>query len=283
MMNKNSQKEMAEQLRKLHHSGKMLILPNIWDVLGALLIQDLGYPAIATASASVALSRGYQDGENIPFNELLELLKSITQRVNRPVTADIESGYAVNDKQLVENIKLLIDAGIAGINIEDTDRESRKLHSIEAQSNKIGLIKQAAEEMGVPLFINARTDIYLHDKEFASGFEKFEEILKRGLAYKMAGADCFFPVLIREEEDIRKLVNQLDLPINIVAMPGIPDLNVLNSLGVARVSLGPSFLKIAIRAMKELALQLQNFNGLSTITGNEITSDYLKNLVSGKA
>lgn len=160
-MNKISQREKAEKLHELHHSGRMLIFPNIWDVLGALLIESLGYPAIATASASVAFSNGYHDGENIPLTDLLVLLKKITSSVNVPVTADIESGYSDNDTQLEVNIKLLVETGIAGINFEDTDRKTNKLQSIGVQCHKIRLIRKVSAEKAIPLFINARTDVYL--------------------------------------------------------------------------------------------------------------------------
>ena len=279
-MNSISQQEKAERFRELHHTGKMLVLPNIWDPLGALLLESLEYPAVATASASVAFANGYNDGENIPFNDLLVLLKKIVNHVNIPVTADIESGYADNDFQLQENIKLLIDAGIVGINIEDTDKKTNDLQSIETQCNKIGLIKKASGEMGIPIFINARTDVYLRGKNFVTSEAKFDEIIKRGLAYKEAGADGFYPITLSKEEDIKRIIAQVKLPLNIITVPGIPDLKTLSELGVARVSLGPSFLKIAIRAMKELATALKDYEGLSSITGNEITSDYLKSLVS---
>jgi 2-methylisocitrate lyase-like PEP mutase family enzyme len=279
-MNSMTQKEKAKQFRELHHTGKMLVLPNIWDPLGALLMESLEYPAIATASAAIAYANGYKDKEKIPFNDLLELLKKITTSVNLPVTADIESGYAGNDSQLQENIKLLLNAGIVGINIEDTDHKTNSLQSIEFQCNKIRLIRKVADEMDIPLFINARTDVYLHEKNFATAEAKFDEIIKRGLAYKVAGADCFFPIALKQEEDIKELIAQVKLPLNIITTPGIPDLKTLSKLGVARISLGPSLLKIAIKAMKELAIQLKDYEGLSSITGNEITSDYLKSLVN---
>ena len=196
MMNNISQKEKAERFRELHHTGEMLILPNIWDSLGALLMESLEYPAIATASASVALSSGYNDGENIPFNDVLLLLKKITKSVNVPVTADVEGGYADSDVQLQENIKLLIDAGIAGINIEDTDKKTNSLRSVDAQSHRIKLIRKVADETGIPLFINARTDVYLHLGNFNGDEVKFEEVIKRGVAYKEAGADGFFPIIV---------------------------------------------------------------------------------------
>ena len=279
-MNKISQKEKAENLRELHHSDKMLILPNIWDVSGALLIESLEYPAIATASASIAFTNGYNDGENIPFTDLLTLLKKITGSVNIPVTADIESGYADNDIQLQENIKLLIDTGIAGINFKDTDRKTNSLHSVEVQGDKIRIIRKASDEMGIPLFINARTDVYLRAKQNATDASKLAEVIKRGLAYKEAGADGFFPIALRREEDIKQLIDRINLPLNIITIPGIPELRALSKLGVARISLGPSLLKIAIRAMRDLAIQLKDYEGLSAITGNEITTDYLKNLVN---
>jgi 2-methylisocitrate lyase-like PEP mutase family enzyme len=279
-MNGMTQKEKAKQFRELHHTGKMLVLPNIWDPLSALLMESLEYPAIATASAAIAYANGYNDREKIPFNDLLELLKKITTSVNLPVTADIESGYAGNDNQLRENIKLLLNAGIVGINIEDTDHKTNSFQSIKFQCNKIRLIRKVADEMDIPLFINARTDVYLHEKNFATAEAKFDEIIKRGLAYKMAGADCFFPIALKQEEDIKELIAQVKLPLNIITTPGIPDLKTLSKLGVARVSLGPSLLKIAIKAMKQIALQLKDYEGLSTITENEITSDYLKTLVN---
>ncbi len=275
-----TQKEKAERFRELHHSGKMLVLPNIWDPLGALLIENLGYPAIATASAAVAYANGYNDREQIPFNDLLTLLKRITQSVNLPVTADIESGYAKPDSQLQENIKRLVDSGIVGINIEDTDHNTNTFQSIEAQCGKIRLIRKAAEEMGIPIFINARTDVYLHETNFPSAEIKLNETIKRGLSYKDAGADGFFPITLKSEKDIKEIIAQVKLPLNIITMPGIPDLKTLSRLGVARVSLGPLLLKISIRAMKELAEQLKEYEGLSSITGNEITSDFLKKLVT---
>lgn len=280
MTNSDSQEIKAKKFYQLHHSGKMLVFPNVWDSLGAALLESLHYPAIATASASIAFTKGYNDGEYLPFNDLLTDLTKIVSSVNIPVTADIESGYASSDKELVENIKRFISTGIAGINIEDTNKETGSLNSIENQCNNIHLIKNVSLEMGISLFINARTDVYIHGNEFETAEAKLEETIKRGLAYKNAGADCYYPILMRQEKDIKKTVEQLQIPINILTIPGIPELNILNEIGVARVSLGPSFLKIAIKAMKDMAEKLNNLEGLSEITGNEITSDYLKNLVN---
>ena len=109
------QREKAKKFYDLHHSGKLLILPNIWDCLGALLLENLLFPAVATASASVAFTNGYDDGENIPFDTLLTLLKKIVSCVDIPVTADIESGFGENNEQLKENIKRIRDFRVFGI------------------------------------------------------------------------------------------------------------------------------------------------------------------------
>lgn len=135
-----SQIEKAALFRQLHHSGKMLVLPNIWDPLGAIPLQSLDYPAVATASASIAYANGFPDGENIPFADLLLLLKKITGSVNVPVSADIESGYAENEDSLAENTRLLIDAGIVGINLEDSDCKTRRMQTLESQCNRISRV-----------------------------------------------------------------------------------------------------------------------------------------------
>jgi 2-methylisocitrate lyase-like PEP mutase family enzyme len=277
-----TQQNKAELFNQLHRNGKMLILPNIWDPLTAALLENLEYSAIATASASIAFTNGYDDGENIPFKELLDQLKKITDNVNIPVTADIEMGYSNSNTELQENIKLLINTGIVGINIEDGDKKSDSLLPIETQCERIKLIKDVSSKMGIRLFINARTDVYIKGKEFVTDKDKFEEILRRGRAYSDAGADCFFPIVMKQKQDIQKLIAYLSCPVNILALQGVPDLKELEEIGVARVSLGPGFLKIAIRALKEMAIKLKNKKGFDEIFGNDINTDYLKRLINKK-
>lgn len=280
MKTKTSQKEKALKLYALHHTGKLLILPNIWDTLGALLLESLQFPAIATASASVAFSNGYPDGEQLPFNEVLIRLKQIANSVDVPLTADIESAYASTDAQLRENIELLLDTGIAGINIEDTNTDSETLYPLEEQCSRIRTIKEVAKERDVPLFINARTDVLIHGKLFSGEEAKFEEIVKRGLAYKEAGAGCFYPILMKKEDDLKRLVKVIDFPVNVLTFPGIPSLKILEEIGVARVSLGPNYLKLALKTMKDMALKLKDYEGINEIINNDVTSDYVKGLVN---
>jgi 2-methylisocitrate lyase-like PEP mutase family enzyme len=275
-----SQKTRAEQLHSLHHSGKMLIFPNIWDSLGARMLESMNYKAIATASAAIAYANGYNDGEHIPLKDLLAILCKITDAVSVPVTADIESGYANNSETLRENTALFLKTGIAGINIEDTNKETGRLYSVEEQCQRIHIIRQTANDQGIPLFINARTDVYLHEPGSSTFSSAFDDALNRAKAYREAGADCFFPIALKNEKEIADIVSQVQMPVNILAIPGIPGLETLNKIGVARVSLGPGFLKIAIKAMKDLALNLQQGSGFDEIMNNEVTSGYLKQLIN---
>lgn len=275
--NLSSQKE--KHLHQLHHNGELLVLPNIWDPLGALLLEDLGYKAVATASASIAFSNGFDDGEKISFDELLFLLKKIVNRVKIPVTADVESGFALNNFELKENIKKLIDTGIAGINFEDSKHDESNLFLKEEQSEKINLIKSTASEMGSSLFINARTDVFIKENNLSKE-EKLAEAIERGKSYKNAGADCFYPIFLKDKDGIETIMKEVSLPVNILMVSGIPDFSTLKEIGVARISLGPGFLKNAINSLKNVAEKLLKYKGMNEITGNPVTSDYLKNLIS---
>jgi len=275
-----TQKEKALQLKALHHSGKLLILPNVWDVLGAVLLESLDFQAIATASAAMAWSSGYNDGEQVPFNQVRQCLTEIAACVNVPVTADIESAYASTYEQLRENIAQLLETGVVGINIEDTNTATGEMYSVEVQARRIKIIREVADAKDIPLFINARTDVVFHSALFESEEARLDEIINRGQAYKDAGADCFYPIAIKKKEQIQKLIAELDFPINILTIPGIPPLKELEEMGVARVSLGPSFLKLALKTMKDTALKLKNYEGLTEIINNDVTSDYVKGLVS---
>ncbi|MBC9795936.1 isocitrate lyase/PEP mutase family protein [Sinomicrobium weinanense] len=276
---KGLQKEMAERFRKLHDSEDLLILPNIWEPLGACLLEDMGFPAVATGSASVAFTHGYDDGECIPLEDLLVSCRRIVNSVEIPLTVDMESGYACNDRELAENIKHLIETGVVGLNLEDTSTETGRMYTAEEQFRRIRLVRETSRSMGVPLFINARTDVFLHAGTYRSPQERLAETIRRGKAYKEAGADGFFPIFLTEEKDIRTLLQELDLPLNLLTVPGVPEPEKLRELGVARLSLGPGFLKIAVKAMRDTAMRLQNGMGLNSITENEITTSYLKKLI----
>ena len=281
MLPGNLQSEKEKQFYQLHHNGKLLILPNVWDVSGASMLENIGYPAVATSSSAIAASNGYNDGQKLPFNDLLHILRRIVSSVNVPVTADVESAYADNNTTLAENIKKLADTGISGINFEDSHHDEQKLIPLDEQCEKISLIKKVSLENGTPLFINARTDSYIKSNQLSKE-EKLSETIKRGKAYKEAGADCLYPIFLKDKKDIETIIKEVGLPVNILLDAGIPDFNELKKIGVARLSLGGNFIKFAINAIKTVAEKLLNYEGMEEITTNPVTTDYLNKLISKK-
>ncbi len=265
---------------ELHHNGKLLILPNIWDPIGAILLEKLGYPAVATSSATVAMSQGYPDGEKLPFDHLLEILRRIVSSVEVPVTADVESAYAGSDHKLLkENIKKLIHTGIAGINFEDSFHDTPGMVPVkEEQSAKIALIKKVAADEGVELFINARVDVYIKRGDLSEE-QKLEEAVARGKAYKDSGADALYPIILRDRQHAETLIKKVGLPLNLTYIPGIPDLATLEKIGVARVSLASGFLKPAIAAMKTTAEKLLNNEEMDEVMKGWATSDFMDGLI----
>ncbi|MBS1490387.1 MAG: isocitrate lyase/phosphoenolpyruvate mutase family protein [Bacteroidetes bacterium] len=273
------QTDKEKKFHRLHNTGHLLILPNIWDSLGAALLENLGYPAVATSSSAMALSNGYRDGEKLPFNELLHILKRITQSVKIPVSADVETAYATNHSVLKENIGKLIDTGIAGINYEDSKPGTTEMVSIKEQCENIKMIKETARQSGSSLFLNARIDVYIRGNHLSEE-EKRTEVLQRGYAYKEAGADGLYPIFIKNKEHIEAISKETGLPINITLAPGIPDFNSLKTLGVSRVSLASGFLKNAVFTMKNIAEKLQRGEDVHETLQQTVSSDYLNNLLS---
>jgi len=259
----------AESLLELHHDNKLLVLPNIWDVLGAKLLESMGFQAVATASASVAFSNGYNDGQEIGFDQLLHILKPISAATHLPVSADIERGYANDLNELGDNIEKLIECEIVGVNIEDSINESGELNSIEDQCEIIKTIRKTAEKAGIPIVINARTDIFLSD-DFDGN--KIEEAILRGGEYIAAGANCFYPILCNMHQ-LKEIRQQLKVPINVFATKDTLPMKDLEDLGIARLSLGPSLLKSALTKMREVARSLQNYGNYDLFTENVLSSD----------
>lgn len=271
-----------EQIKKANafhelHKKDLLLLPNVWDALGASLVEYMDFPAVATASASIAWSNGYKDAEEIPFYIMLSAIKSIVTATQLPVTADIESGYAGSLPALKERIQMLLDAGIAGINIEDFDHQNKKFFSIEEQCERLQLIKTVACESGVPLFINARSDVFTKTNEVND--KKLEMFLQRGNAYLQSGADCIFAIGVKEKEALQKIVEELNCPVNVLFFPGVPDLSTLQQIGIRRISFGPNMLKLAVAAMKDFMQQLKDGRDTELIEKNNITSDFVSGLI----
>ena len=228
-----SQTKKAKQFAALHVKGTPLILYNAWDAGSAKTIVDAGATAIATSSWSVASAQGYEDGEDLPLPLAEQIVERIAAAVDVPVTVDFEGGYSDDDRNLASNISKLLDLGIIGINFEDRVVKGRGLYDIDRQAKRIAAIRHAAERKGVPLFINARTDVFLGN----SG--DVDEALERAKAYASAGASGFFIPGLTEADHIRRIAEEATLPVNVMVMEGVPSNDKLAKLGVARVSYGP--------------------------------------------
>ncbi|MEO1516618.1 MAG: isocitrate lyase/phosphoenolpyruvate mutase family protein [Bacteroidota bacterium] len=274
---KTPQKDKAEAFLALHHDKRLLVLPNVWDVLGAKLIERSGLPAMATASASVAFSRGYQDGQHIPFNTLLQVLQAICQATDLPVSADMERGYANDNAELADNTKQLIEAGVIGINIEDSIIEGGELTSLDQQCERIQCIRKAADEEGIPLVINARCDIYLKEQPST---DPLSVAIKRGQMYKEAGADCYYPILC-PPHSLHTVNAEVDLPLNVLAVAGLMPMKELEEMGIARISLGPGLLKAALTSMRTVIQSVMNYEDYQTFANPDIiTSQEIVDMIS---
>jgi 2-methylisocitrate lyase-like PEP mutase family enzyme len=242
----------AEQFGKLHHGPRILALPNAWDVASARILEEAGYPAIATSSAAIAFSLGYPDGQRISRDEMLEAVARIAHAVRVPVTADMESGYGTTVKDIVETAKAVIAAGAIGMNLEDVTGDDESSHvDVALQAEKIRAIRETASSSGVPLVLNARTDIYL--MPIGEVGTRFERTVERLRAYRQAGADCVFAPGVSDRDLIAKLVRTIAAPLNILVSANCPSLTELEKMGVARVSAGSSVMRATLGLVRRIA------------------------------
>ena len=227
-----SQIEKAKAFAELHVKGRPIILYNAWDAGSAKAIADAGAKAIATSSWAVAAAQGFKDGEDLPIAVAEQIVSRIAATVEKPVTMDFEGGYSDDDGALASNIERILDLGIVGINFEDRVVKGKGLYGVDRQASRISALRDAADRKGIPLFINARTDVYLGNGD------DVEEALKRGKAYANAGASGFFVPGVKVPDQIRGLAVETPIPVNVMVMDGVPSNDELAKLGVARVSYG---------------------------------------------
>lgn len=254
-MDIQGQARKADQLRKLHTSGRILILPNAWDVASARIFEDLGYPAIATTSAGIAASLGYPDGQHISRDEMLDMVGRIARAVHVPVTADLEAGYGPTTDDMVATVKAMAAAGAVGMNLEDITGSDESTHvDLATQIEKIRAIRRAGESIGVPLVLNARTDIYL--MPIGPAETRFDRTVERLRAYRQAGADCLFAPGVKDADTIAKLVRAIDGPVNILLSAGAPTIRELEQMGVARASAGSGVMRASLGYARRVAREL---------------------------
>ncbi len=227
--------ERAAALRELHRPGEPLLLPNAWDVPSAQLVADR-FAAVATSSGAVARSIGREDHQEAPVGEMLAAAARMAAAVDVPVTVDAEAGYGLAPGVLVER---LLDAGVAGCNLEDSDYERGGLVDVQAHCDLLAAVVAAAATAGVPLVVNARVDVFARARsEDQATPAVVDEAISRGRRYLAAGADCVYPITATGDEVIARLADGLDGRVNILYRPGVPSLARLAELGVARISFG---------------------------------------------
>ncbi len=244
----------ASRLLRLHRDPALLRLVNVWDCISARVVASVdGVEALATASHSIAASLGYEDGEVIPRDEMLEAVRRIVGVTDLPVTADLEGGYG----DAPDTVRRAIGLGVVGANIED------QMKPLSEAARQVEAVMAAADAEGVPDFVlNARTDAF-HLRRDQPAEQNLREAIERGKAYLDAGAPVVFVPAILDEEQVGRLVEAYGPQrLSTIAIPGTPSLSRQEELGVARVSFGPLSQNVALTALQELVEDVHRGGGV---------------------
>lgn len=246
------QRTYAKSFHALHVKGEPLVLFNIWDAGSARAVEEAGAKALATGSWSVAAAHGFADEERLPLELMLANLQRVARSVELPVSCDIESGYGAAPERVAETVRRTVAAGAVGVNLED-GVIGGGLYPVAAQTARLRAARGAAEGADVPLFINARTDVFLQLPPAAHDESALADALHRAEAYAAAGASGFFAPGLRDAALIQTLCDRSPLPVNIMMLPGAPPSRQLADLGVARISYGPSPYRQVLETLTEAA------------------------------
>lgn len=240
------QADKARHLRALHLKGEPLILFNAWDCVTARILESAGSAAVATSSAGVCFAQGYRDGQHIGRDVMLAAVARIAAAVTIPVTADLEGGYGDDISAAQATALGALEAGVAGLNFEDRPVSGEGLLDAQLQAQRIAAIRAVGDAGGVPLVINARTDVF-----FGSGVPEAQQMaqtVQRAALYIEAGADCIFVPGVFSETRIAELVKNIGAPVNLLALPANPNPARMKDLGVARISYGSMPIQAAMGA-----------------------------------
>ncbi len=263
------QRAKAERLRELHVPGSPLVLINAWDAGSAAVIVTAGAPAIATTSAGAANALGYPDGQIVTLAQMLSTVAPIAAAVDVPVTADMEAGYGDAPEAAAATAQGVIDAGAVGLNLEDTaDAGDDPLLPIAAFVAKIDAIRQIGEAAGVPLVLNARTDVFIG--QVGEPATRLERAVERGRAYLEAGADCIFVPGVADTVTIEALVQGIGGPTSVLAGAGSPSVQELAGVGVARISVGSGAYRAALALARKMAHEAYDGGGFATLGSDQV-------------
>lgn len=241
-----------EKFYQLHHQQSPFLLANAWNVRSAQLIEEAGFDAIGTSSGAISSSLGYEDGEKIPFSELLYILKRIRACTSIPLSVDLERGYSDDLTILPDTIQKLLDIGVSGINIEDAQGEAIYVPKLEAIKNHLLRTNQS-------LFINARTDAFLQKLP-----SPVELTLRRAKVYQDAGADGLFVTAVPDADTIKTITSATTLPVNVVGTAKFP-VEILAQCGVKRISMAVLLYKSTYSHLEKTARSVKAENSFISL------------------
>lgn len=238
----------ATALRELHRPGDPGVFPTVWDAWSAALAQSAGFAALTVGSHPVADSIGRSDNEGMTFDELLTRVAQIADAVSLPLSVDIESGYGESPDRLLDG---LLGVGAVGLNIEDTvHSEGGRLREAAEHADLVGALRAAADSAGVPVVINARTDLFI--KQVGDEADRVDRAIERLRLCADAGASSLYPVGRHSDDVQRRLTSELPLPVNAIGVPALDSLAHFAELGVGRISFGPLWQADLAERSKEL-------------------------------
>jgi 2-methylisocitrate lyase-like PEP mutase family enzyme len=246
--------EKSRKLRDLVRAPEILIMPGAYDVLSALLFEQMGFKAIQGTSGGIAAAVGYLDGEAMSRDQFIELSGNFAAAVSVPFNADGERGYG-DENGVRDTVRALVARGVAGMNLEDGAAKGKGgLVELPEQLRKIKAVMETKRELGSEFFLNARVDSFHAMPDDPK--RALHEAIHRGNAYAEAGGDCIFYLFLHSAQIIGTVAKEVQAPISILAGPQSPSVKELQDLGVARVSYGSGFTKAAITATKRLAQEI---------------------------
>lgn len=248
-----TQTENGQIFHDLHQQPSPLVLYNIWDAATAKAVCEHGAKAVATGSWSVAAAQGYADGQNIPLDMVVQIVTRIVETVDVPVSVDFECGYADTLGDLADNFQKIIDTGAVGVNFEDQVIGQRGLQTPDEQARRLEVLADTASKSGVKMFLNARTDLFLQEKDVTLHEDLIKDTLQRERLYAKAGASGFFVPGLSDRKLIVRLCENVSLPVNVMAnMADIEDAS-LRDTGVSRISFGPHPFRRHMSTFKQAA------------------------------
>jgi 2-methylisocitrate lyase-like PEP mutase family enzyme len=260
-MSSPRQQDKAATFKALHQEKQGFIMPNAWDAGSAILLAQEGFAAIATTSAGIAFSLGRPDYNfgsaslAVARDDMFERMREIVEAVSLPVNGDLEAGYGDSPEEVATTIRLAIEAGLAGGNIEDKKPAGQELYDEALAAERIAAARETIDAMGSSFVLTGRTDAFL-----IGSARGIEASVRRANAFRKAGADCLYAPGLLDPDDVGRFVREVDGPVNVVVGLGSAKGNAhaMLEMGVRRISLGGSIARAALGLARESAREVRD-------------------------